>query len=388
MPFCCRWLVTLDIQTEALTWPPVRVGPVVAARAAAVILCSASLGQMGAAQTLTATRGSFTPSAAAVAHIDSVYHTSQARYPCDGAPANGGPKIDSKAPEISQPKLKKHPTKADIDNRAVDSASAIGAATPAFNCKERSDDSVSVLRRQIIKLLSDSLTVAVIADASLRPVLTNGPSGNTPVSGSIGVAVGEFQHNLTVLVNVAGLTDTLRRNVGAAMLPPTAGGLTSGTVSALVDYRQMIRFNGAGFHIYGSVSPAILIDSTTGRQANAVIAALGAQASWEVYNQTVSGTAVSTVFDLGPSLRTLVGDIANSANDGLRDSLLATKTKQFVGVEAGMTLFVKDVRVGVSTYYFGGNVAGLSHVQAVFGVSVYDAVIDARSRRAGALGLF
>ena len=148
-------------------------------------------------------------------------------------------------------------------------------------------------------------------------------------------------------------------------------------------------YHGLGYHFYGSVAPAVLKDSIGGQLviANAVVAALGADLSWEFYNQPIGSTLILFLLDVGPTYRGIAGDAAEQSFRALRSDLLGTASTNFLGGEVGITLFVQDVRVGVSTYYFGGHVPGLSRLQAVFGVSVSDAFLSARSVRRHNLGL-
>jgi hypothetical protein len=223
--------------------------------------------------------------------------------------------------------------------------------------------------------------VSIIADGNVRSVLTNGSSGaNTPTAGAIGLSFGEWNSNLTVLINVLGLVDTLRNNFGTALLPPTNSGLTKGQLSALIDYRRLL-WGQFGVHGYVSGAPNFFLDSNSSgvKTVQAFNVALGAQFSMEVFNQDVQGTSLSVLLDAGPTLRAIGGDLASSANDTLRRRLLTTSGLVFGGAELGLTVALKEVRLGVSTYFFGGNVPGLSHGQAVFGFAVANAFFAGRA---------
>lgn len=370
---------------------------------AALVMLVAPLGTLAdavSAQTLTATRGSFTIAPDSISNRQAAFAADTIRIARAGDVTCLAihPRTDECVAQRHKDSAEFVAAGADADQQAAFAADTIRVAPagdvtclalrpPTKECvAQRLKDSAAFVRA----LVSDSLVVSIVAEGSVRSALTNGSMGsNTPAGGALGVSVGEWRRNLTVLINVAGLTDTLKQNVGAALLPPTAGGLTSGQVSALLDFRQMIGNHGFGLHFYGSVTPAEFEASVSGTEesASAVVEALGAQASWEFYNQSLGATAISVVADLGLAGRAIGGDVASPSNRPLRNQLLATNSTNFGGLEAGLTLFVKDVRVGVSMYFFPGNVPGLSHAQAVFGVSVSDEFLSARSRKAHNLGL-
>jgi len=261
-------------------------------------------------------------------------------------------------------------------------AQTLTATRGLFSTK---DDLTREERRRV---LEDSVVMSFLADGNVRTVLT-GKSGDapTPAAGALGVSFGRYNSNLTVLINVIGTADTVKKEFGSSLLPPTSGGATSNRLSFLVDFRQLFpNANGWGWHTYLSGAPVTWADtaSTAKTSFGAFVVAAGAQVSREVYNQDVAGTSVSLVFDAGPALRVIQGDLSGTAGDAqsARRRLLTTGSTTFLGAEAGMSLQVKEVRLGVSYYFFGGEISGLSKGQAVFGFAVANSFFAGRAKKA------
>lgn len=235
------------------------------------------------------------------------------------------------------------------------------------------------------KAIKDSMVVAFLADGSVRTVLSGkDDNATTPASGGLGISFGRSNSNLTVLINVVGKADTVRGDFGSSLLPPVSGGSTGNHLSFLLDYRQLFhQADGWGWHGYVSGAPTVWQDTlTAGRlSSGGFVAALGAQLSREVYNQDVAGTSVSLVFDAGPTLRIIQGNLSGAGSD-LRSKLLGSGHRSFFGGELGMSLQVKEVRLGVSYYLFPGSIDGLSRGQAVFGFSVANSFFAGRASKA------
>lgn len=246
------------------------------------------------------------------------------------------------------------------------------------------------------RALKDSVVIAIMADGNVRTVLTAKGDAPTPTAGALGLSFGRYNSNFTVLVNVVGRVDSVTADFGASLLPPTSGGATSSRLSALIDFRQLFRkamrigpislANGFGWHVYLSGAPVAWVDTATTNHPSykAFVIGAGLQLSREVYNQDVAGTSVSVVFDGGPALRSLKGDVTstNPTRADLRTRLLGTANRDFLGLETGLTIQMKEVRMGVSYYHFGGQVDGLSNGQAVFGFSVANSFFAGRTTKA------
>lgn len=248
-------------------------------------------------------------------------------------------------------------------------AQTLTATRGLFNTKP------GLTQDQIKEAIKDSVAVALLADGNVRTVLSGkGGDAPTPVAGALGISFGRSNSNLTVLINVVGSADTVKGDFASSLLPPTSGGATSNHLSFLVDFRQLFpKLDGWGWHLYVSGAPAAWADTLTSGKpvVGGFVAAAGASLSREVYNQDVQGTSVSLVFDLGPTARAIEGNLTDGPTaEAFRERLLGTSKTFFVGGEAGMTLQVKEVRLGVSYYLFGGSIPGLSRGQAVFGFSV------------------
>ncbi len=232
----------------------------------------------------------------------------------------------------------------------------------------------------------DSVVLSLLVDGSVRTVLT-GKSGDapSPAAGAVGVAFGRYNSNLTIMLNVVGSVDSVKREFGTSLLSPTSGGATANRLSFLADYRRLFNgSNGTGMHVYLSGAPMAWVDTTPSapKQERGLALGAGAQLSREVYYQEFdNSTTVGLIFDAGVVARSIHGDLSSPRSDALRSKLLGTNRRSFIGAELGATLQVREVRLGVSYYLFGGDVPGLSKGQAVFGFAVANSIFSSRAAK-------
>lgn len=232
--------------------------------------------------------------------------------------------------------------------------------------------------------------VEVFADGNLKAALGQKSDDNPQsASGSLGVLYRTDKLIAQFVINAVGQAEAVRGNFGASLLPPASGNsLSAGLMDitwVLVDDRALC--NTVAVHSYVSVSSAKWIHtpaSSTEQEYAVVTGGGGAGMRCQFFGGPVvpnadddpdeNSNTVAVYLDVGLAFRTIGGDVASTANDAVRESLLGTTKRQRLGVEVGLGIQVNGVKAGLTFYGFHGEIPGLSDGQVVAGFSVQSAI--------------
>jgi hypothetical protein len=230
----------------------------------------------------------------------------------------------------------------------------------------------------------------VFADGNIKDVVGGNPN-ETTASGSLGIGYSSGQFTVNLLVNAVGTATPLRENFGSALLAPAAG---SSLNAGVLDIRWSAASRPTsglcgtyGLRGYASVSSAQWQPDTSGAMYGVVTpgAGLGAFCQLLAIRDARAGDkeprSLAAVLDLGLAVRGIAGDIAQSANDSIRVSLLADDRRTRVGVEVGLGLQLNGLKAALTLYAFPGETPGLSDGQVIAGFSVQSALLSGKIRR-------
>lgn len=260
--------------------------------------------------------------------------------------------------------------------------------------------------------------VQIFLSGSLRDVVGQSGDGGSG-SGALGMRYIGPTYIATGLINVAGTFDTLTAGLGATMLPPANGrGFNAGVIDVrrrflpgqtdrcqrikrLEPEAERLRASGAtvpdsmrgrvicsiGLHGYLGVSTgrwAVGRDPVTDSVTSSLdvpVWGAGLGLSYTFINDHFEDKDVAMVFDVGIATRHLRGDLAADSRAALRDSLIGTRKRNYIGLEAGLALQYENITSSLSYYFFGSDIDGFSHGQVVAGVSIQASLNDWSLRR-------
>jgi len=237
----------------------------------------------------------------------------------------------------------------------------------------------------------DRATVELFADANLKSLLAQNTGGNPQTAAaSLGLSYRTESFIAHLLVNAIGQSDDVRRNFGAALLMPASGpSLGAGLLDLTFRIGSLGSLcQGLAVHAYGSVSSGTWVDAPgNGAEYGAIVGGAGGTLRCLLFSGSFSqdpdriveapgaGNRVAAFLEVGPSFRTIGGEIADADNNNVRLALLNTTEKPHWGVEATLGLEVNGVKAGVTYYGFWNDIPGMSDGQVVAGVSVESALL-------------
>jgi hypothetical protein len=239
----------------------------------------------------------------------------------------------------------------------------------------------------------DRASVELFADANLKSLLAQNTGGNPQAAaGSIGLSYRTESFLAHLLVNAIGQSDPVRRNFGASLLLPASGpSLGAGLIDLSVRIASLGPLcQSLGLHAYGSVSSGTWVDAPVGAtepEYGVIVGGAGgalrcvmfsgsfSQDPDRVAEMSASGNRIAAFLEVGPSFRTIGGEIADADNSDVRLALLNTTDKGHWGVEATLGLEVNGVKAGVTYYGFWNEIPGMSDGQVVAGLSVESALL-------------
>lgn len=238
-----------------------------------------------------------------------------------------------------------------------------------------------------IASIKDSFVVSLFADGGIKSAFTvDEGTENAAASGVIGFSRQTWKSNLTLLLNITGISDTVRQTHASTLLYPTSGtSISTGRPSVLFDYRTLLSTSSIGVHFYASTAPTVWeafsgTDSSRAMTTNVYAAGVLGTLSL-IDDEVVPGTHLAAFFDAGFCVRTLGGQITLSDNETARRSILRAGDKTFKGVEFGITIVVNTVRVGWAGYLYQGDIPGLSNGESIFSASVSGPLISGRKHK-------
>jgi hypothetical protein len=236
----------------------------------------------------------------------------------------------------------------------------------------------------------DRPSVELFADANLKSLLAQNTGGNPQTAaGSLGLTYRTESVIAHLMVNAIGQADPVRRNFGATLLIPASGPSLSAGLADLA-----IRIGSAGsvcqavaIHAYGSLGSAKWRTTPAGgaeTEYGVVVGGAGGTLRCVMFSGALTGEGggssgegenhVAAFLEVGPSFRTVGGEIANADNDAVRQSLLGTTEKGHWGVEATFGLEFNGVKAALTYYGFSNDVPGMNDGQVVAGFSVQTAL--------------
>jgi hypothetical protein len=238
----------------------------------------------------------------------------------------------------------------------------------------------------------DRATVELFADANLKSLLAQNTGGSPQsAAGSVGLAYRTESVLAQLLVNAVGQSDPVRRNFGASLLLPASGpSLGAGLLDLAFRFASLGSVcQSLAIHAYGSVSSGTWIDAPAGATSpeyGTIVGGAGGALRCVLFSGSFSqdpdrladaplGNRVAAFVEVGPSFRTIGGEIADADNNDVRVALLNTTEKGHWGVEATLGLEVNGVKAGVTYYGFWNEVPGMSDGQVVAGLSVESALL-------------
>ncbi|NOT08021.1 MAG: hypothetical protein HOP28_07435 [Gemmatimonadales bacterium] len=247
--------------------------------------------------------------------------------------------------------------------------------------------SVSPVASQTLRNLQTSDkaggTVAVYADGNLKNALGQ-EAVTTLASASLGLAIGFARLSVDLLINTIGTASPLEKGFGTTLLAPASG---ASLAAGLIDIRWFsskdpsAQITTAGIRGYGSISsarwqvqasPAPAIGAVVGGIGLGGFVALGGHVSGDDARRN---SAVVALLDIGVAVRGVGGDIASPPNREQYAQAFGGNTLR-IGLELGLQLAVNGAKAGLTYYYFGGSVSGLSRGQVVAGISVQSALFE------------
>jgi hypothetical protein len=239
----------------------------------------------------------------------------------------------------------------------------------------------------------DRASVELFADANLKSLLAQNTGGNPQsAAGSLGLTYRTESFLAHLMVNAIGQSDPVRRSFGASLLLPASGPSLG---AGLVDIAFRIGSVGSlcqslALHAYGSASSATWIDAPAGAtepEYGAIVGGAGGTLRCVMFSGSFSqdpdrlpddapgGNRIAAFLEVGPSFRTIGGEIADADNNDVRLALLNTTEKGHWGMEATLGLEVNGVKAGVTYYGFWNDIPGMSDGQVVAGLSVESALL-------------
>ena len=237
--------------------------------------------------------------------------------------------------------------------------------------------------RSPLSLKDAKASVEVYADGNLKNAL-GGENTGPIAAASLGLGIGIGQFSFDLLVNTIGTASALRKDFGNTLLAPASG---TSLAAGLVDVRWFAgnkpsdRVPASGIRAYGSISSARWqVDTTLSETTGVVVggAGMGGFLTLRGHVDADAGkksNGVSALLDVGLAVRAIGGDIASAGNQTKLDAAIGG-SKFRMGFELGLQLSINGAKAGLTYYYFGGDVAGLSRGQVVAGFAVQSALFS------------
>jgi hypothetical protein len=236
----------------------------------------------------------------------------------------------------------------------------------------------------------DRAYVELFADGNLKSLLSQNSGANPQTAaGSLGLTYRTESFLAHLLVNAVGQSEPVRRNHGSSLLAPASGPSLS---AGLLDLALRIASLGPvcedlALRAYGSVSSSKWISApSTASEAEygVVVGGAGGTLRCVMFSGPLStggdvtgggDNHVAAYLEVGPSFRTMGGEIAESQNEAVRLALLGTTERPQWGVEASLGLEVNGFKAGLTLYNFPGDIPGMTDGQVVAGFSVQTALL-------------
>lgn len=222
-------------------------------------------------------------------------------------------------------------------------------------------------------------SILVYADAALRTAAESETDRRTG-TGSVGVIVQQSERlRITALVVVASTQDTLFDGLGGAILSPMTGRtLASGLLDIRVaGWPKFLPNDIDGTHVYLTTSRQVWARSDRTAAGSVVVTGVGALLFKDLASGRVGANYVGLQVEAGIGTRWLTGDLSRA--NAVRDSILGTGNRFFIGPEMGLQITFGKLTAALQYYYLfdgsdGGEaqrgVDGLSGGQLVGGISL------------------
>lgn len=222
--------------------------------------------------------------------------------------------------------------------------------------------------------------ISLFANGKVLSIL-DAPSDVSTATGSLGFSIQYPNFFSNLQVSAMGTDPKISDSFGSAILSARGGGVFSGFGAGFRYFHFPINQIKLGVHSYFNASSSKWIYNDL--EYGAGIREIGFHIS-SIYEDSFGNddnNPISIIFDIGFARRSIVGNISNSNNQNIRESILGTTKTSFPGFELGVTLQMHQITARGAYLHFGGDIDGFSNGQIMTTISVKSAIFtDTRMR--------
>lgn len=217
--------------------------------------------------------------------------------------------------------------------------------------------------------------LSLFADGSVQSVI-DAPDGASSATGTLGISLQyPFLHS-SIQVSAVGTDTQVTNSYGASLITSRGGGNFNGFGASLRWLPKAYSEIRYGIHTNGYLSSSEWVYNEN--EYGISVRELGIHFTGQYDDNfgTSSDNPLTLIFDIGIAHRSIAGDLANSSEQQLRESILGTSNKSWTGLELGISIKLHQITASGSYLHFGGDVDGFSGGQILTKISVNSAILS------------